>query len=54
MHWVLARPGVFPNTVGDLRVLPKALDAASRSTTAPPDAEMRAMLERNAMTPLFV
>ncbi len=54
VHWVLARPDVFLNTVGDLRVLPKALDAASRFTAAPADAEMRAMLERNEMTPLFV
>ena len=28
--WVLARPGVFLNTVGDINLLPKVLDAASR------------------------
>jgi aryl-alcohol dehydrogenase-like predicted oxidoreductase len=28
--WVLARPGVFLNTVGDINLLPKVLDSASR------------------------
>ncbi len=28
--WVLARPGLFLNTVGDIHLLPKVLDAASR------------------------
>jgi len=28
--WVLARPGVFLNTTGDLNLLPKVLDAANR------------------------
>ena len=28
--WVLARPGIFLSTVGDLNLLPKVLDAASR------------------------
>ena len=28
--WVLAKPGIFLNTVGDLDLLPKVLDAASR------------------------
>src|SRR3954454_3197867 len=27
-HWVLGRPGVFLNTVGDVALLPKVLDAA--------------------------
>ena len=30
VHWVLSRPGVFLNTVGDIYLLPKVLDAASR------------------------
>ena len=30
VHWVLGRPGVFLNTAGDLSLLPKVLDAASR------------------------
>ena len=28
--WVLARPGIFLDTVGDITLLPKVLDAASR------------------------
>lgn len=28
--WVLAKPGVFLNTVGDIHLLPRVLDAASR------------------------
>jgi aryl-alcohol dehydrogenase-like predicted oxidoreductase len=30
VHWVLRRPGVFLNTVGDITLLPKVLDAAAR------------------------
>ena len=30
VHWVLRRPGVFLNTAGDITLLPKILDAASR------------------------
>src|SRR5205085_11457867 len=28
--WVLARPGIFLDTVGDINLLPNVLDAASR------------------------
>lgn len=52
--WVLGRPGMFLNTVGDIHVLPKVLDAASRFTARPSDAEMQAMVEREDMAPLFV
>src|SRR6516164_5429053 len=41
VHWVLSRPGVFLNTVGDVALLPKVLDAASRFTSAPGAAAMR-------------
>ncbi len=54
VHWVLARPGVFLNTVGDIDLLPKVLEAAHRAGAAPEDAAMRALLERAQMTPLFV
>lgn len=30
VHWVLRRPGVFLNTAGDITLLPKVLDAATR------------------------
>lgn len=52
--WVLGRPGVFLNTVGDVDLLPKVLDAAERFENRPTDAEMAAMLERSQIAPLFV
>jgi aryl-alcohol dehydrogenase-like predicted oxidoreductase len=52
--WVLGRPGIFLNTVGDIHVLPKVLDAASRFTTRPSDEDMQAVVEQKDMEPLFV
>ena len=40
VHWVLGRPGVFLNTVGDVALLPKVLDAASRFASRPTDETM--------------
>jgi aryl-alcohol dehydrogenase-like predicted oxidoreductase len=54
VHWVLSRPGIFLNTVGDIRLLPKVLDAASRFQTGPTDEEMQAMVAQLNMEPLFV
>jgi len=56
VHWVLQRSGVFLNTVGDINLLPKVLDAASRfqDGSDPADAEMQAMAARLQMEPLFV
>ncbi len=54
VHWVLKQPGVFLNTVGDIHLLPKVLDAASRFQTGPSDEEMQTMVERLSMEPLFV
>jgi aryl-alcohol dehydrogenase-like predicted oxidoreductase len=52
--WVLGRPGIFLNSVGDVDLLPKVLDAASRFEAIPNDAEMRALVERVAPEPIFV
>jgi predicted aldo/keto reductase-like oxidoreductase len=52
--WVLGRPGLFINTVGDVDLLPKVLDAAERFGKRPSDADVAAMLERSATQPLFV
>ena len=52
--WVLSRPGLFLNTVGDLGLLPKVLDAASRTAAKPTDGQMADLVERRAMTPFFV
>jgi hypothetical protein len=54
VQWVLARPGMFLATVGDIHLLPKVLDAASRFTSAPDDQTMRDQSARLEMLPLFV
>jgi aryl-alcohol dehydrogenase-like predicted oxidoreductase len=54
VHWVLGRPGIFLNTVADIDLLPKVLDAASRFETRPSDAEMSAQVQRLELAPLFV
>jgi hypothetical protein len=56
--WVLGRPDVFLNTVGDIHVLPLVLDAAERffaEGARRPDGQVMADLERRwDMAPLFV
>lgn len=54
VHWVLNRSGIFLNTVGDIALLPRVLDAASRFQAGPPDEEMQVMVERLHIAPLFV
>jgi len=53
VHWILGLPDVFINTAGDLALLPRVLDAASRFERRPPDTEMEAMLGSTRMTSLF-
>jgi aryl-alcohol dehydrogenase-like predicted oxidoreductase len=52
--WVLGRPGVFLNTAGDVELLPKVLNAASRYSQRPTDQEMADLVKRSAAEPLFV
>ena len=52
--WVLGRPGVFLNTVGDVDLLPRVLDAAERFEKRPDDAAMQRLVERSQTEPLFV
>jgi aryl-alcohol dehydrogenase-like predicted oxidoreductase len=54
VHWVLGKPALFLNTAGDTRLLPKVLNAASRFERAPDENEMREMVARRSMRPLFV
>ncbi|GER88841.1 oxidoreductase [Dictyobacter vulcani] len=54
VHWVLGHEGVFLNTVGDIHLLPKVLDAASRFEKQTSNADMEAMIKRLGMQPLFV
>lgn len=51
--WVLGRPGVFLNTVGDVSLLPKVLDAASRYQARTSDEEMEELVVRRQLVPLF-
>ncbi len=53
VHWVLGQPEVFLNTVGDIHVLPKVLDAASRFEGRPSDETMQAIAHQFEMAPLF-
>lgn len=53
VHYALGRPGAFINTAGDMTLLPKMLDAASRFDAAPSDEAMAAMVARTETTPLF-
>lgn len=54
VHWILGHEGLFLNSVGDIHILPKVLDAASRFETSPTDEEMRMQMARLGMQPLFV
>lgn len=54
VHWVLSRPNLFLNTVGDITVLPKVLEAASRFRSAPSPAVMAQQVRELEIAPLFV
>ncbi len=54
IRWVLGDERVFLNTVGDVGLLPKVLDAAARGGARPTDAEMDDLVRRREMSPLFV
>jgi aryl-alcohol dehydrogenase-like predicted oxidoreductase len=53
VHWVLGRSSLFLNTAGDITLLPKILDAASRYDARPDDEAMLGMLEKQQVTTLF-
>jgi aryl-alcohol dehydrogenase-like predicted oxidoreductase len=55
--WVLSKPGIFLNTAGDIHLLPRVLDAASRFEAEPsgnPPAAVEQHLAQLHMVPLFV
>lgn len=54
VQWVLSRPGVFLNTVGDTTLLPMVLDAATRVDTAVPQTTLTEKMSQIEMAPLFV
>jgi hypothetical protein len=54
LGWALGGPDIFVISTGDVEILPHILEAAERFQRATTDAEMRALVERLAMEPLFV
>lgn len=54
VYWVLGNDGLFLNSAGDIQILPRVLDAASRFERKPEDAVMQVMVERLQMQNLFV
>jgi hypothetical protein len=53
VHWVVGRPGVFLNTVGDVTLLRKVLAVASRFESRPPDEAMEGLAKRRNLVALF-
>lgn len=53
VHWVLARSDVFLATAGDIHLVPKVLDAASRFVSAPSNEALRELSARVESVPLF-
>lgn len=53
VNWVLARPKIFLNTVGDINILPKVFDAAGHLSAKPSDEEMDKLVAERGMQPLF-
>jgi aryl-alcohol dehydrogenase-like predicted oxidoreductase len=51
--WALGNDQVFLNSVGDVTLLPRFLDAAGRFTKRPTDEEMASLIERSRLEPLF-
>jgi aryl-alcohol dehydrogenase-like predicted oxidoreductase len=54
VSWVLSRDGIFLNTVGDIHILPKVIDAAERFTHRPSDDQMEELETAFGLAPLFV
>lgn len=53
VHWVLGHEGVFLNTVGDVQLLPKVLDAAARFEARPTDVTMDHLVANKTLSSLF-
>ena len=58
VHWVLARPGIFLNSVGDIDLLPAVLRAAAlwdaeAPDTAPSDQAMGQLSARSGLASIF-
>ena len=53
VSFVLNRPGIFLNTSGDIHVLPKVLDAASRFDAQRPKEEVSTSASKLVLDPIF-
>lgn len=53
VHWVLSRPGFFLNSVGDIYVLPKVLDAAERFDETSTQSDFEDAIANIRVEPLF-
>lgn len=53
VNWVLGDPEVFLVSTGDIHLLPRVLEAASRAGSRPADSQMDQMLSRLQMQPIF-
>lgn len=53
VSWIIGRPGLFLNTAGDVNLVPKIFNAASRFESRPSDAEMAEVMDEQRMTVLF-
>lgn len=53
VQWVLAHPGLFLITAGDIHIMPKVLQAAGNFSAAPSGDEMHAQVVGLGMAPLF-
>jgi aryl-alcohol dehydrogenase-like predicted oxidoreductase len=51
--WVLAQPGLFLNTVGDVSLLPLVLQAAAARPAPPSEAAMARLAERQGLASIF-
>ena len=54
VHWVLSRPGIFLNTVGDIYLLPKLLDTVQRFDERATQADFEDAIAQIEVEPLFV
>lgn len=53
VHWLLGRPDTFLVSTGDMQILPKILDAATRFEAPPSDAEMAVAAAELDLQPIF-
>jgi len=53
VHWVFSRPGIFLNTVGDIHLLPKVLDAAVRFDESASQSDFEAAIAKIEFEPIF-